>query len=222
MHEALVLAALGASASASAPAAESVSFEAFSVAFAAVFSANFVLAQFLGLCPFLGVSQRTSSAVGMGFAVIFVMTLASAVTYAVYELGLKPLGLDEFFYIVVFILVIACLVQFVEMFLRKSSDALYRALGIYLPLITTNCADLGVTKLNISKFAGRSFGTGLFLSSLHGLFAGLGFMLAMILMSSIRERLAALPVARHFRGFPIAFILACSMALAFLGFSGMV
>ncbi len=217
MHEALVLMALAATG-----APESVSFEAFRVSFAAVFSANFVLAQFLGLCPFLGVSDKTSSAVGMGFAVIFVMTMASTVTFAVYKLALVPLGLHEFLYIVVFILVIACLVQFVEMFVRKSSDALYRALGIYLPLITTNCAVLGVTELNVSSFKTMPFGTGLFFSTLQGFFAGLGFMLAMILMSSMRERLKALPVARHFRGFPIAFILACSMALAFLGFSGMV
>ena len=220
MAEALALIALTASA-----APESVSFEAFRVAFAAVFSANFVLAQFLGLCPFLGVSDKTSSAVGMGSAVIFVMTMASAVTFIIYRapgVGLKALGLDEFLYIVVFILVIACLVQFVEMFVRKSSDVLYRALGIYLPLITTNCAVLGVTKLNVSTFEGLSFGTGFLLSTLQGFFAGLGFMLAMMLMSGMREKLRALPVARHFRGFPIAFIIACSMALAFLGFSGMV
>ncbi|MBN1809691.1 MAG: RnfABCDGE type electron transport complex subunit A [Planctomycetes bacterium] len=193
---------------------------------AAVFVSNFVLAQFLGLCPFIGVSKKTSSAVGMGIAVIFVMTLASFVTYLVYwKLLYMPLGIGvdarDYLNIVVFIVVIASLVQFVEMVLQKSMPALYRALGIYLPLITTNCAVLGVAQLNISRFGSGGFAAGLLGATLNGFASGLGFTLALLLMSAIRERLDEADVPLPFRGVPIAFVVASALALAFLGFSGM-
>ncbi len=201
--------------------------EYFKIGFAAIFVANFVLAQFLGLCPFVGVSRRSSDAVGMGFAVIFVMTLASLATFAVYKCVLvpgSPLFPGDYIYLnlVVFILVIASLVQLVEMIMEKVTPALYEGLGIYLPLITTNCAVLGVTQLNVGLFADESFGVGLVKSGLYGLCGGMGFMLAMVLMSGIRERLELAPIPVSLKGVPVAFLTAGCMALAFLGFSGMV
>jgi len=201
--------------------------EYFKLVVAAIFVSNFILAQFLGLCPFIGVSKRTDSAIGMGVAVVFVMVLASFVTYIVYwKLLYMPfnIGVDarEYLNIVVFILVIAALVQFVEMVLQKSMPGLYRALGIYLPLITTNCAVLGVTQLNIGRFGSHSFLSGLLGSTLNGFASGIGFFMALLLMSAIRERLDEADIPLPFKGVPIAFIVACSMALAFLGFSGMV
>jgi electron transport complex protein RnfA len=201
--------------------------EYFKLVVAAIFVSNFILAQFLGLCPFIGVSKRTDSAIGMGVAVVFVMVLASLVTYVVYwKLLYMPfnIGVDarEYLNIVVFILVIAALVQFVEMVLQKSMPGLYRALGIYLPLITTNCAVLGVTQLNIGRFGSHSFLSGLLGSTLNGFASGIGFLLALLLMSAIRERLDEADIPLPFKGVPIAFLVACSMALAFLGFSGMV
>jgi electron transport complex protein RnfA len=201
--------------------------EYFKLIVAAIFVSNFILAQFLGLCPFIGVSKKTDSAIGMGIAVVFVMVLASFVTYIVYwKLLYMPfnIGVDarEYLNIVVFILVIAALVQFVEMVLQKSMPGLYRALGIYLPLITTNCAVLGVTQLNIGRFGTHSFLSGLLGSTLNGFASGIGFLLALLLMSAIRERLDEADIPLPFKGVPIAFIVACSMALAFLGFSGMV
>jgi electron transport complex protein RnfA len=173
---------------------------------------NFILTKFLGLCPFIGVSKKMDSAIGMGFAVIFVMSLASLVTWIVWNYLLVPLELT-FLKTVTFILVIATLVQFVEMVIQKISPPLYKALGIYLPLITTNCAVLGVAliavvdrKLNIleSFFAGFS--------------AGVGFLLAILLMSSLREKFETEWVPKPFRGIPIAFITAGLMALAFMAF----
>ncbi len=201
--------------------------EYFKIGFGAIFVANFVLAQFLGLCPFVGVSRRSSDAVGMGFAVIFVMTLASLATFAIYKGVLvegSPIFPQDYSYlnIVVFILVIASLVQLVEMIMDKTAPALYEALGIYLPLITTNCAVLGVTQLNVGRFASESFGTGLVKSGLYGFCGGMGFMLAMVLMSGIRERLDLAPIPVSLKGVPVAFLTAGCMALAFLGFSGMV
>ena len=192
--------------------------------FGVIFITNFVLAQFLGLCPFLGVSRKQSSAMGMGIAVIFVMTLASAVCHLLYRHVLKVLGLQDFLQITVFILVIAALVQFVEMVIKKSSPGLYRALGIYLPLITTNCAVLGVTQLNLpfAKDAAIGAGDSLIRAMLQGCGGGVGFMLGMILMSSIREDLEGAPYPKWLEGFPIGFVLTASMALAFLGFSGMI
>lgn len=201
--------------------------EYFKLGFGAIFVTNFVLAQFLGLCPFIGVSRRSSDAVGMGFAVIFVMTLASVVTYSIYMLVLvpgSPIFPGDYVYlnIVVFILVIASLVQLVEMVIEKTSPPLYKALGIYLPLITTNCAVLGAAQLNVGLFGSERLGEGLIKSGLHGFCGGLGFMVAMVLMSAIRERLELAPIPESLKGVPVAFLTTSCMALAFLGFSGMV
>ena len=175
---------------------------------------NFVLHRFLGLCPFIGVSRELRSAIGMGGAVIFVMTLASAVTWAVNRYILVPLHL-EFLYIVSFILVIASLVQFVEMFIRRFSPPLYRALGIYLPLITTNCAVLGVTLYN------RNYGYNFVQSVVNGIGAGVGFTIALCLMAGIREKLDLVDVPEPLKGVAIAFITAGLMSMAFLGFAGL-
>ncbi len=176
-----------------------------------VFINNFILTQFLGLCPFIGVSRNTESAVGMGFAVIFVMSMASITTWAIYNLILVPLGL-EFLQTITFILIIATLVQFVEMVIQKVSPPLYKALGIYLPLITTNCAVLGIALIAVrSEYnAPESF--------VAGFAAGVGFLLAILVMSSLREKLDKEWVPKVFRGVPIAFITAGLMALAFMAF----
>ena len=193
--------------------------------FGVIFVSNFVLAQFLGLCPFLGVSRKQSSALGMGVAVIFVMTMASVVCQLLLAHALIPYKLDGFLQVSVFILVIAALVQFVEMVIKKTSPGLYRALGIYLPLITTNYAVLGVAALNSSMgFADPArYGAldGLLRATVQGLGGGVGFMLGMLLMSTIREDLEGAPYPKSLEGFPIAFVITASLALAFLGFSGM-
>jgi len=181
----------------------------------AVFVNNFVLNRFLGLCPFVGVSRDYKSSVGMGFAVTFVMTMAGAVTWCVYNWVLVPLDvryLDN----VCFILVIASLVQLVEMFLQKNSPGLYNALGIFLPLITTNCAVLGVAFLNT-----RALGYNFIETVLHSFFAAIGFMLALLLMAAAREQVDLANIPRPFRGAPITLVLAGLMALAFMGFAGM-
>lgn len=175
---------------------------------------NFVLQKFLGVCPFLGVSKKMDSAVGMSGAVIFVMTLASAVTWAVNEYLLMPNEL-EFLRTISFILVVAALVQFVEIVLKRFIKPLYKSLGIYLPLITTNCAVLGVAILNIQ----RSYGFGM--SVLYGFSAGLSFMVALILFSGIRERLETADVPDAFKGLPIALVSAAFLSLAFMGFQGL-
>ena len=180
----------------------------------AVFIDNFVVVKFLGICPFLGVSKRVKTAVGMGVAVIFVMGLASAATWAVQSLVLDRLGL-EYLQTLTFILVIAALVQLVEMVLQKTSQALYKALGIYLPLITTNCAVLGVCILNIE--ANHNF----LISVLNGIFSGVGFTLAIVLFAGIRERLETAEVPKCLEGFPISLISASLVSLAFLGFQGL-
>lgn len=186
----------------------------FTIALSAILVENFIFSQFLGICPFMGVSKKPNTALGMGFAVTFVMTLASAATWAVNQYLLVPLEL-EYMQTVAFILVIAALVQLVEMFLQKSVPALYQALGIYLPLITTNCAVLGVALLNIQK----SYS---FLESVvYGFTGGLGFLLAIVLFSFVRERINHCDCPKAFRGFPIALIAAGLVALAFMGFSGM-
>ena len=186
-----------------------------------VFVNNFVLSKFLGLCPFLGVSRNTKPAVSMGLAVIFVMSLSGCITWLVYRFILVPLDLI-YLRTIVFILVIASFVQFVEMVIRKMSPAIYRALGIYLPLITTNCAVLGVTVLNINKFFvnGKALPGSFVLSLLQSFFAGIGFSLALILMSGIRERLDLNDIPKSLTGIPIAFIVASLMSLAFMGFNG--
>jgi len=181
----------------------------------AIFVNNFILTRFLGLCPFFGVSRKTNAALGMSFAVTFVMTLASIVTWLIYNLILIPLN-AEYIKIVTFILVIATLVQLVELFLKKTNEALYKSLGIYLPLITTNCAVLGVAFLNVQE--NYSF----IAATVFGLSAGIGFTLALLLMSGIRERLDLAKVPKAFQGVPIAFIVAAMMSLAFLAFSGMI
>lgn len=186
----------------------------FSISLAAILAENFILVKFLGICPFMGVSKKMDTALGMGLAVIFVMGLASAATWAVNTLLLVPLAL-EYMQTVVFILVIATLVQLVEMFLQKALPALYQALGIYLPLITTNCAVLGVALLNVQK------GYGFIESLVYGVMGGVGFTVAILLFSSVRERLEDCDYPEAFKGFPIALIAAGLLALAFMGFSGL-
>ena len=180
----------------------------------AILANNFIFSQFLGICPFLGVSKKVDTAVGMGFAVTFVMGLASAITWAVNNFILVPLGL-MYMQTVAFILVIASLVQFIEMFLQKSMPSLYTALGVYLPLITTNCAVLGVALLNIQN--NYSF----IESVVYGITGGLGFLLAIVLFASIREKLVFADYPKCWDGFPIALVTAGLMALAFMGFSGL-
>lgn len=187
--------------------------QVISVIIAALFTENFVLVKFLGICPFLGVSKKTETAIGMGMAVTFVMAVASACTWAVNAFLLVPFSL-EYLQTIVFILIIAGLVQFVEMFVKKSMPSLYSALGIYLPLITTNCAVLGVALLNVQN------GYGFMLSIIYGTFAALGFSLAIVLFSGVREFIEEKEVPAPFRGFPIALITAGLMAIAFTGFSG--
>ena len=207
------------------------------LAIGSILISNFVLAKFLGLCPFFGVSRRSSDAVGMGLAVIFVMSIASAVTALIYRhlllpttpehtnlLGALGLSVPEGGYVLVlktisYILVIAVLVQFVEMVLKKAVPALYRALGIYLPLITTNCAVMGIALLNTEAWRDPANGLPVHLATVNGFCGGVGFLLAMILMSGIRERLAESRVPRALQGLPIAFISAGLMALAFMGFT---
>ena len=185
----------------------------FTIALGAILMNNFIFSQFLGCCPFLGCSTKVDTAVGMGIAVTFVMGLASALCYAV-NLLLVQLELG-YMSTLAFILVIAVLVQFVEMFLKKSVPSLYTALGIYLPLITTNCAVLGVVLLNVQNNYN-------FIESVtYGITGGLGFLLAIVLFASIRERLVFADYPKAFEGFPIALVTAGLMALAFMGFSGL-
>lgn len=186
----------------------------FSIAIGAILVNNFILSQFLGICPFMGVSKKMDTALGMGIAVTFVMGVASAVTYAV-NLLLVKLGLN-YMQTVAYILVIAALVQFIEMFLQKMVPALYSALGIYLPLITTNCAVLGVALQNTQN------GYNFIQSVVYGVTGGLGFTLAIILFASVRERLeASSDCPKCFEGFPLALISAGLIALAFMGFQGL-
>ena len=180
----------------------------------AVLSNNFIFSQFLGICPFLGVSKKVDTAVGMGIAVTFVMGLASAITWAVNQFILVPFDLG-YMQTVAFILVIAALVQFIEMFLQKSMPSLYTALGVYLPLITTNCAVLGVALLNMQN------NYNFIESVVYGITGGLGFLLAIVLFASIRERLVFADYPKNWEGFPIALVTAGLMALAFMGFSGL-
>ncbi|MBO4479709.1 MAG: electron transport complex subunit RsxA [Clostridia bacterium] len=186
----------------------------FVIIIGSVFVNNFVLSQFLGICPFLGVSKKTNTALGMGFAVIFVMSIASVFTYLVNEYVLIRLGL-EYMKTIAFILIIAALVQSVEIVIKKFSPSLYSALGVYLPLITTNCAVLGVALLNIEK------AYNLLQSFLNGVFAGVGFTLAIVLLAGVRERIVPKNVPEPFRGFPITLIAAALLSMAFSAFSGM-
>ena len=189
-------------------------FKLLSITLGAILANNFIFSQFLGCCPFLGVSKKVDTAVGMGVAVTFVMGLASAVCFVVNKYILIPLDL-AYMQTVAFILVIASLVQFIEMFLQKAMPALYTALGVYLPLITTNCAVLGVVLLNVQN------GYNFIESVVYGITGGLGFLLAIVLFASIRERLVFADYPKCWDGFPIALITAGLMALAFMGFSGL-
>lgn len=175
---------------------------------------NFILVRFLGICPFLGVSQRIKSATGMGMAVTFVMGMASLFTWLIQRYALEPLNI-AFLQTIAFILTIAALVQFVEMVLQKTNPALYKSLGVYLPLITTNCAVLGVAILNIEQ------SYNLLESVVNGIFGGLGFTIAIVLMAGIREKLENAQIPEPLRGFPITLIAAGLMAIAFMGFSGL-
>ncbi len=179
-----------------------------------VLTNNFIFSRYLGCCPFLGVSSKVETAAGMGIAVTFVMALASLFTYFVYHYVLIPLQL-AYLITISFILVIASLVQFVEMFMKKSMPSLYNALGIYLPLITTNCAVLGATILNIDN------SYNLFWSVMNGVFGAMGFMLAIVLMAGVRERLESSNIPKAFKGFPISLVVAGLMSVAFLGFAGL-
>ena len=184
-----------------------------SILIAALFTENFVMVKFLGICPFLGVSKKKDIAIGMGMTVTFVMALASAITWLANQFLLKPFDV-EYLQTILFILIIAGLVQFVEMFVKKSMPSLYSALGIYLPLITTNCAVLGVTLLNVQ------YEYNFIESFLYGTFAALGFTLAIILFAGIRENISEKNIPKAFSGFPIALVTAGLMAIAFTGFSG--
>ncbi len=175
---------------------------------------NVVLSQFLGLCPFLGVSRKTETAAGMGTAVIFVITLSSAVTGVIYKYVLQAFHV-EYLETIVFILVIAALVQFVEMFLRKAMPALYEALGVYLPLITTNCAVLGIAITNVQKEYGILTGV------VNGFATALGFTIAIIILAGIREKMEYNDIPKSFQGMPTVLLTAGLMAIAFCGFSGL-
>ncbi len=183
------------------------------IAFAAIITENFIFSRFLGICPFLGVSEKPSTAAGMGFAVMFVMTIASALTWLVYKFILVESGL-EYIKTIAFILIIAALVQIIEMFLKKFVPALYQALGIYLPLITTNCAVLGAALLNIQNDYN-------FLESVvFGLAAAIGFTVALLIFAGVRERLRFCNPPKAFKGVPILLLSAGLIAMAFSGFSG--
>ncbi len=189
--------------------------ELLTILLTAILTQNFVLAKFLGICPFLGVSKKLNTAVGMSAAVIFVMALATAVTYPINKLLLVKFDL-EYLQTIVFILVIAALVQLVEIILKKYIPALYNALGIYLPLITTNCAVLGVVILNVDE--GYNFAQSMFSS----VGAGLGFMLAMVMFAGVRERLESCDIPKFMQGLPITLVAASLVSVSFLGFTGIV
>lgn len=188
--------------------------EIMSIALIAMLTQNFVLVRFYGICPFLGVSKKTDTALGMGMAVTFVMTIASMLTYLANHFILEIFNIT-YLRTVVFILIIASIVQIVEMFLQKALPALYSALGIYLPLITTNCAVLGVGLLNVQNEYN------FINSTIYGFFGGLGFTLAIVLFAGVRERLELSDIPEFLKGFPISLITAGLIAMAFLGFSGM-
>ncbi|APF26389.1 electron transport complex subunit RsxA [Clostridium sporogenes] len=187
----------------------------FALIISALFVNNFVLARFLGICSFLGVSKKVETATGMGLAVTFVMALASLISYIVYNAILVPLNIT-YLYTIAFILVIAALVQFVEMVIKKKSPSLYKALGIFLPLITTNCAILGVVIINMNDKLN------LIESLIFGTFSGVGYMLAIVLLAGLRERMEACDkMPKAMEGLPISLITAGLMAIAFLGFQGL-
>jgi len=184
------------------------------IAIGSAFINNVVLSQFLGICPFLGVSKKISTAAGMGSAVVFVITLSSAVAATIYKFLLVPLDIT-YLQTIVFILVIAALVQFVEMFLKKSMKGLYKALGVYLPLITTNCAVLGVAITNVSK------DYTILESVINGFATSIGFLVAIVILAGLREKMEYNDIPKAFKGMPIVLLTACLMAIAFFGFAGL-
>ncbi len=198
------------------------------VAVGAAIVNNVVLSQFLGICPFLGVSKNTKTAAGMGGAVIFVIAIATFFTQLIYHgilanPALMKKGIDlTYLQTIVFILVIAALVQFVEMFLKKKIPSLYQSLGVYLPLITTNCAVLGVALNSVIKFSDKSFGMALLYSMIYGIFTAVGFFIAIVLMAGIREKIEYNDIPKPFQGTAIVLITAALMSIAFMGFSGMI
>lgn len=188
------------------------------ISIGAILINNFVLVQFLGICPFLGVSKKVETAAGMGFAVIFVMLCASAITWVAQEYLLVKFNI-EYLQTIAFILVIAVLVQLVEMFLQKSVPVLYKSLGVYLPLITTNCAVLGVAIQNVTKFGGTEMS---FLKSIiYGTSAAIGFTVAIVLFAGVRERIEGADIPKFLKGMPIVLVTAALLSIAFLGFSGL-
>ncbi len=191
--------------------------EIFSIITAAALTENYILAKFLGICPFIGVSKRLKTAFGMSLAVVFVMVISTAVTYPIYKYVLEPNGLT-YLQTIVFILVIAALVQLVEIFMKKIFPPLYNALGIYLPLITTNCAVLGITMLVIDK-SGVGYGYPEALANAFG--SGLGYMLAMVLFAGVRERLENADIPQALKGLPITLVSAALLAVSFSGFAGL-
>ena len=198
------------------------------VAIGAAIVNNVVLSQFLGICPFLGVSKKTETAAGLGGAVIFVIAIATFVTQLIYRgilanPALVKAGIDlTYLQTIVFILVIAALVQFVEMFLKKKMPPLYESLGVYLPLITTNCAVLGVALNSVTNYAEYSFWMGTLYSMVYGIFTAVGFFIAIVLMAGIREKIEYNDIPKTFQGTAIVLITACLMSIAFMGFSGMI
>lgn len=186
----------------------------FAIIIGSIFINNFILVKFLGTCPFMGVSKKIDSSVGMGMAVTFVMTIASSITWIVYTYILLPFNL-KYLQIIAFILIIASLVQFVEMVIQKTSPNLYKALGVFLPLITTNCAVLGVAILNIQE------GYNFIETTVNGFAGAVGFSIALIILAGIRERLEYSEIPKSFQGVAIVFITAGLLAMAFMGFSGM-
>lgn len=181
----------------------------------AVFVNNFVLSRFLGICPFLGVSKKTDTALGMGLAVIFVMGVASVITYAI-DLALVAAGI-EYLRTIVFILVIAALIQLVEIFVKRFSPSLYSALGVYLPLITTNCAVLGVAIMNVTELTT----TNILYSFVNGVASGMGFTIAILILAGIREKMELADIPESFKGFPITLAAAAVIAMGFAAFSGL-
>ena len=202
-----------------------------SLALVAVASAivnNVVLSQFLGICPFLGVSKKIETAAGMGGAVVFVIAIATFFTQIIYGVilanpKLLAMGIDlTYLKTIVFILVIAALVQFVEMFLKKKIPSLYQSLGVYLPLITTNCAVLGVALNSVTNYSDMGFGMSLLYSMVYGIFTAVGFLIAIVLMAGLREKIEYNDIPKTFQGTAIVLITACLMSIAFMGFSGMI
>ena len=193
--------------------------EYFLLIIGAMFTNNFVLSQFLGCCPFLGVSKKTDTALGMGLAVTFVMGVASIITWCVQKV--LVLLCVEYLQTIAFILVIAALVQLIEMVLKKYMPSLYSALGVYLPLITTNCAVLGVAILNIDTY-GVAGGISLLQSFLNGVFSGIGFLIAILLLAGVREKMDQDSIPQPFRGFPITLIAASILSMAFVAFGGLI